>query len=237
MCGKHGPSPGSTPTTWVDYREGDGSSPALEIREAVRLRPAMYIGSTNEIGLHRLVNEVTYEALAGRCDRVDIIINLDNSITVVDNGVGIPIEMNLKQKKSATEVIMTALHCGRELDPNVYNASGRFRRVGVAPVNFLSEWLRLEIWHDGNTYKQEYARGVPQAPLRRTGKTEKRGTRISFKPDPQIFEVLEFSFDTLSRLIREEPILNSGIRITLTQRADKNHEFFFQVTGDVARFE
>jgi DNA gyrase subunit B len=229
MCGNHGPWRGLIPSWWVDYDAAGESIIPMETREAVRLRPAMYLGSTNELGLHHMVNEVIYEALAGKCDRIDLTVNFDNSITAVDNGDGIPVGMNRKQERSGAEVILTTLDCGRKLDPQVYNIPGRFRRGGLAIINFLSEWLELEVWHEGNTYRQAYACGVPQEPLRQTGKTGKRGTRISFKPDPQIFEILEFSLDRLSHQMREKPILNSGIRITLTQRTEKNREFFFQV--------
>ena len=218
---------------------GAESITVLEGKEAVRLRPAMYIGSTSELGLHHLVYEVVDnsvdEALAGYCDRVDVIIHLDNSVTVIDNGRGIPVEMHQEQKKSAAEVVMTILHAGGKFDTNAYKVSGGLHGVGVSVVNFLSESLRLEVWRDGNTYEQEYARGVPQAPLGQTGKTKKRGTKITFKPDPQIFEVLEFNFDTLSQRLREKAFLNSGIRITINdERTEKNHEFFYK--GGIAEF-
>ena len=218
---------------------GAESITVLEGKEAVRLRPAMYIGSTSELGLHHLVYEVVDnsidEALAGYCDKVEVIIHLDNSITVIDNGRGIPVEMHQKEKKSAAEVVMTILHAGGKFDTNAYKVSGGLHGVGVSVVNFLSEWLRLEVWRDGNTYEQEYHRGVPDAPLRQTGKTKRRGTKITFKPDPQIFEVLEFNFDTLSQRLREKAFLNSGIRITINdERTEKNHEFFYK--GGIAEF-
>jgi DNA gyrase subunit B len=211
----------------------------LENREAVRLRPAMYIGSTSEIGLHHLVYEVVDnsvdEALAGFCDKVDVTIHIDNSITVIDNGRGIPVEIHEKEGVSAAEVVLTMLHAGGKFDTNTYKVSGGLHGVGVSVVNFLSEWLRLEVWRDGSAYEQEYARGIPTAPLRQTGKTRKRGTRVTFKPDPQIFEVTEFNFDTLSQRLREKAFLNSGIRITITdERTEKNHEFFYK--GGIAEF-
>ncbi|HKV41150.1 MAG TPA: DNA topoisomerase (ATP-hydrolyzing) subunit B [Blastocatellia bacterium] len=218
---------------------GAGSITVLEGKEAVRLRPAMYIGSTGDLGLHHLVYEVVDnsvdEALAGFCDRVEVIIHLDNSITVIDNGRGIPVELHAKEKKSAAEVVMTILHAGGKFDSNTYKVSGGLHGVGVSVVNFLSEWLRLEVWRDGATYEQEYRLGVPVAPLRQTGKTKRRGTKITFKPDPSIFEVTEYNFDTLSQRLREKAFLNSGIRITITdERTEKNHEFFYK--GGIAEF-
>src|SRR4029434_7257987 len=181
----------------------DSSSIAvLEGREAVRKRPAMYIGSTGEIGLHHLVYEVVDnsidEALAGYCDTVEVAIHMDNSITVIDNGRGIPVDEIKKEKKSDAAVGLTKLHAGGKFDSNAYKVSGGLHGVGVSVVNFLSESLHLEIWRDGKTYEQEYARGIPVARLNQTGKTRKRGTKITFKPDAQIFTETAFSFDKLS---------------------------------------
>src|SRR5215469_6830289 len=224
-------------TSARDY--GADSITVLEGREAVRKRPAMYIGSTSELGLHHLVYEVVDnsvdEALAGFCDKVDVTIHIDNSITIIDNGRGIPVEMHAKEKKSAAEVVMTILHAGGKFDTNAYKVSGGLHGVGVSVVNFLSEWLRLEVWREGTAYEQEYARGIASAPLRPTGKTKKRGTRVTFKPDPQIFEVTEFNFDTLSQRLREKAFLNSGVRITITdERSEKSHEFHYK--GGIAEF-
>ena len=214
-------------TTAQDY--GAASITVLEGRDAVRKRPAMYIGSTSELGLHHLVYEVVDnsidEALAGYCDRVEVFIHIDNSITVIDNGRGIPVDIHKQEKISAAEVVLTKLHAGGKFDTNAYKVSGGLHGVGVSVVNFLSEWLRLEIWRDGNTYEQEYVRGIPQSRLQQTGKTRRRGTKVSFKPDTQIFDVTEFNFDTLSQRLREKAFLNSGIRITITGRAN----------GEVAR--
>jgi DNA gyrase subunit B len=218
---------------------GAASITVLEGRDAVRKRPAMYIGSTSEIGLHHLVYEVVDnsidEALAGHCDRVEVTIHLDNSITVVDNGRGIPVDIHKQEKISAAEVVLTKLHAGGKFDTNAYKVSGGLHGVGVSVVNFLSEFLRVEVWRDGNTYEQEYLRGIAQGRLSQTGKTRKRGTKVTFKPDPQIFEVTEFNFDTLSQRLREKAFLNSGIRITITdERTEKAHEFFYK--GGIAEF-
>jgi DNA gyrase subunit B len=213
----------------------------LEGRDAVRKRPAMYIGSTGEIGLHHIVYEVVDnsidEALAGYCDTVEVTIHLDNSITVIDNGRGIPVDEIKKEKRSAAEVVMTKLHAGGKFDSNAYKVSGGLHGVGVSCVNFLSEKLHLEIWRDGKTYEQEYARGIPVAPLKQTGKTRKRGTKVTFKPDGQIFTETSFSFDKLSERLREKAFLNKGIRITIKderEEPERSHEFYYK--GGIAEF-
>ncbi len=220
----------------------DSSSIAvLEGREAVRKRPAMYIGSTSEIGLHHLVYEVVDnsidEALAGYCDTVEVAIHLDNSITVIDNGRGIPVDEMKKERKSAAEVVMTKLHAGGKFDSNAYKVSGGLHGVGVSCVNFLSETLHLEIWRDGKTYEQDYQRGIANARLEQTGKTRKRGTKITFKPDTQIFDTTVFSFDKLSERLREKAFLNKGIRITIKderEEPERSHEFYYK--GGIAEF-
>jgi DNA gyrase subunit B len=234
----------ATPTSKVKNKKDtyDSSSIAvLEGRDAVRKRPAMYIGSTGEIGLHHLVYEVVDnsidEALAGYCDTVEVTIHLDNSITVIDNGRGIPVDMMKKERRSAAEVVMTKLHAGGKFDSNAYKVSGGLHGVGVSCVNFLAEDLHLEIWRDGLTYEQDYERGIPVAPLKQTGKTRKRGTKITFKPDSQIFDTLEFSFDKLSERLREKAFLNKGIRISIKDERDeheKSHEFYYR--GGIAEF-
>jgi DNA gyrase subunit B len=213
----------------------------LEGRDAVRKRPAMYIGSTSEIGLHHLVYEVVDnsidEALAGYCDTVDVTIHLDNSITVIDNGRGIPVDEIKKEKRSAAEVVMTKLHAGGKFDTNAYKVSGGLHGVGVSVVNFLSEHLHLEIWRDGKTYEQEYKAGVPIASLKHTGKTKKRGTKITFRPDSTIFTETAFSFDKLSERLREKAFLNKGIRITIRderEEPERSHEFYYK--GGIAEF-
>jgi len=234
----------ATPTSKLKNKKEtyDASTIAvLEGRDAVRKRPAMYIGSTGELGLHHLVYEVVDnsidEALAGYCDSIEVSIHLDNSITVIDNGRGIPVDMMKKERKSAAEVVMTKLHAGGKFDSNAYKVSGGLHGVGVSCVNFLAEDLHLEIWRDGLTYEQDYERGIPVANLKQTGKTKKRGTKITFKPDPQIFDTIEFSFDKLSERLREKAFLNKGIRITIKderEEPEKSHEFYYR--GGIAEF-
>jgi DNA gyrase subunit B len=225
----------------TDRKYDSSSITVLEGRDAVRKRPAMYIGSTGEIGLHHLVYEVVDnsidEALAGYCDTVEVTIHLDNSITVIDNGRGIPVDEIKKERKSAAEVVMTKLHAGGKFDSNAYKVSGGLHGVGVSCVNFLSETLRLEIWRDSKTYEQEYVRGVSVVPLKQTGKTKRRGTKITFNPDTTIFDHTEFSFDKLSERLREKAFLNKGIRITIKderEEPERSHEFYYK--GGIAEF-
>jgi DNA gyrase subunit B len=234
-------TPGKTITNKKSGAYDASSISILEGREAVRKRPAMYIGSTGDMGLHHLVYEVVDnsidEALAGHCDTIEVVIHLDNSITVVDNGRGIPVDEIKKERKSAAEVVLTKLHAGGKFDANAYKVSGGLHGVGVSVVNFLSEFLHVEIWRDGATYEQEYARGIAKERLARTGKTRKRGTKITFKPDAQIFDQVVFSFDKLSERLREKAFLNKGIRITIKderEQEEKSHEFYYK--GGIAEF-
>ena len=194
----------------------------LEGLEAVRKRPAMYIGDVNERGLHHLVYEVVDnsidEALAGYCDEIRVIINEDNSITVKDNGRGIPVDFHEKEKKSALEVVLTVLHAGGKFDKGSYKVSGGLHGVGVSCVNALSAYLRVEVHRGGKVYMQEYSRGKPYTDVRIIGETDKTGTIITFKPDDTIFKVLEFRYDILATRLRELAFLNAGITLTITDK-------------------
>jgi DNA gyrase subunit B len=219
----------------------------LEGLEAVRLRPAMYIGSTGEAGLHHLVYEVVDnsvdEALGGYCTEISVTVHEDDSVTVIDNGRGIPVEMH-EEGVSAAEVVMTKLHAGGKFDSNSYKVSGGLHGVGVSCVNALSEELHLEIWRPKKnetasvTWEQDYVKGVPKGPLTATGKAgRKTGTKITFKPDTSIMVAPKFNFDTLANRLRELAFLNKGLTITLTdEREDPARTETFHFSGGIAEF-
>jgi len=196
----------------------------LEGLEAVRKRPSMYIGDTGFKGLHHLIWEVVDnsidEALAGHCDTIHVTINTDNSITVQDNGRGIPIDYHTKEKKSALEVVMTVLHAGGKFDKSNYKVSGGLHGVGVSCVNALSTDLRVEVRRNGKLYEQEYKIGVPQYSVREIGTSENTGTTVHFKPDESIFTVHEYKYDTVATRLRELGFLNRGIKLTLQDLRD-----------------
>ncbi|MEO5924471.1 MAG: DNA topoisomerase (ATP-hydrolyzing) subunit B [Bryobacteraceae bacterium] len=214
----------------------------LEGLEAVRLRPAMYIGSTGEQGLHHLVYEVVDnsvdEALAGYAHEVNVTIREDDSVTVQDDGRGIPVDMHEDEGVSAAQVVLTKLHAGGKFDSNTYKVSGGLHGVGVSCVNALSEAFHLEVWRDGFTWEQDYSKGIPKAPLEKAGKVGKKtGTKITFKPDSTIMDATKFNFDTLATRLRELAFLNKGLKITLAdEREDPPKVAEFHFSGGIAEF-
>ena len=222
----------------------DGEYSARNIRvleglEAVRKRPGMYIGGTGITGLHHLVWEIVDnsidEVLAKMATKVNIELHEDGSISIEDDGRGIPVDIHEKTGKSALEVLLTVLHSGGKFDKNSYKYSGGLHGVGISVVNALSEWLEVKVWRDGGTFQQSFSRGVPVTEMTRTEGAEKRGTYIRFLPDAEIFESIEFSFDILSKRLRELAFLNKGVKIFLTQKhTDKHYEF--EYVGGIASF-
>jgi len=214
----------------------------LEGIEAVRKRPAMYIGDTTARGLHHLVYEVVDnavdEALAGHATKIEVIIQEDGSIKASDDGRGIPVDMHKTQKKSALEVVMTTLHAGGKFDNKSYRVSGGLHGVGVSVTNALSQWLEATIYRDGNVHEQRYEKGKAQGRVKVTGKSKKRGTTITFLPDKEIFDTVNFSFDTLSKRLRELAFLNKGIKILIRDERDKKEhkEHDFHYKGGIAEF-
>lgn len=207
---------------------------ALEGMEHVRMRPSMYIGDVGVRGLHHLVYEVVDnsidEALAGHCDTISVIINEDNSITVEDNGRGIPVDIHEKEGVSALQVVMTKIGAGGKFDKDSYKVSGGLHGVGVSCVNALSDHLKATVYRDGKIYEQEYERGKALYPVKQVGDTEKRGTVVTFKPDTSIFtQTIEYSYDTLAARMRELSFLNKGITITITDRREKDEKGEFKV--------
>jgi DNA gyrase subunit B len=229
----------SKPTSPAEEDYGADKIKVLEGLEAVRMRPAMYIGSTGVEGLHHLVYEVVDnsvdEALNGYCTKVEVTIHINNSVTVIDDGRGIPTDFHEQTQKSAAEVVLTVLHAGGKFDNDSYKVSGGLHGVGVSVVNALSKRLDLEIWRGGNVYEQSYERGKPVTEFRRTGTTKRRGTKITFIPDDEIFETLEFSYDTIAARLRELSFLNKGLEIVLEDlRSDRKEVFKYE--GGIASF-
>ncbi len=235
----------STASTAVHHTVPETTYTAEQIKvlkglEPVRERPAMYIGSTDSRGLHHLVFEVidnsVDEAQAGYCTEIQVVLHVDGSVSVIDNGRGIPVDVHPEIGRPAAEVVMTHLHAGGKFGSTAYKVSGGLHGVGVSVVNALSEWLELEIWRDGNVYYQKYRRGIPVHDLKVIGKTERRGTKVRFKPDPRIFrETTEFSFDTIAHRLRELAFLNGGLKLELMDERTERSQVF-QYTGGIVEF-
>ncbi|MCL2675901.1 MAG: ATP-binding protein, partial [Firmicutes bacterium] len=213
----------------------------LEGLDPVRKRPGMYIGSTDERGLHHLVIEIVDnsvdEALAGHCDSILVEIDRNGAVSVTDNGRGIPVDIHKTEKVSAVELCLTKLHAGGKFGGSGYKVSGGLHGVGLSVVNALSEWLEVEVYKDGRMYRQKYARGIPMAPLKDVGKTDKRGTKITFFPDGQIFETLDFEYDFLRGRMREVAYLNKGLNVALSdKRKGQERGESFHFAGGILDF-
>lgn len=213
----------------------------LEGLEPVRKRPGMYIGSTDERGLHHLITEIVDnsidESLAGYCDHIDVVLNNDGSVSVIDNGRGIPTGIHKTEKKSAVEVVLTKLHAGGKFGGSGYKISGGLHGVGLSVVNALSSYLMVEVWQNNTYFKQEYKRGIPQYPLKNLGETRNRGTRVTFLPDPTIFETVEFNYENLKSRFREIAFLNKGLTISLKDaREGREKEDTFLFRGGIIEF-
>lgn len=211
----------------------------LEGLEAVRKRPSMYIGSTGARGLHQLIYEAVDnsidEAMIGACKCIEVVIHKDNSVTVTDDGRGIPVENHPQYKMSALEVVMTKLHAGGKFAKDVYKVSGGLHGVGISVVNALSEWFEVEVSRDGKIYQQRYEKGVTKSPLKTVGKTDKTGVKVVFKADTSIMETLDYSFETVSQRLRELAFLNKGLEITfIDERSSKRHVFNYE--GGIVSF-
>jgi DNA gyrase subunit B len=228
-------------TEQVEDAYGADEIKILKGLSAVRMRPAMYIGSTSIDGLHHLVYEVVDnsvdEALAGHCTTIDVFLHHDGSCTTIDNGRGIPTGLHTSdpEGRTAAEIVLTELHAGGKFDSKAYKISGGLHGVGISVVNALSEWLEMEIKQEGQVFSQRFERGRPTAPLAVTGKTKSRGTKITFKPDPEIFEVTEFHYDVLAQRLRELAFLNRGLQINITdERTEQTQEFLYK--GGIVSF-
>ena len=212
----------------------------LEGLEPVRQRPAMYIGSTGPLGLHHLVSEVVDNSIdeiyTGGCDRIEVVVHYDNSVTVTDNGRGIPVGPHPDHPdRSALEIVMTILHAGGKFKKGSYKVSGGLHGVGVSCVNALSEWLEVEVRREGGVYFQRYQKGNPVAPVERIGNSRKTGTKVVFLPDKTILDTIDFSYDTLANRLRELAFLNSGVTIRISdERSSKEAEFYFK--GGIVEF-
>lgn len=232
------------PATNREINVSDYSADKIQVLkglEAVRKRPAMYIGDVTERGLHHMVYEIVDnsidEAMAGYCTVIKVIINPDESITVEDNGRGIPVDKHKEMKMSALEVIMTMLHAGGKFDKSSYKVSGGLHGVGASVVNAISEWCDVKVYRDGDIWEQQYERGIPKGPVKKIGKAKSTGTKTTFLADSEIFKQVSFDFETLAKRLRELAFLNGGLKIILKdEREDKQKEEVFQYNGGIVQF-